>query len=120
MTQREVTREPVDCIMTDGTLVHGVEVTPARLVSDPGKIHTVPTKYMRDEWFGGFAEGLKGIDETDWDTIKANEGSFKAAYYSTNILHNVVDDIPLSMVEELKLAAFIPTVEEGLAAVHSS
>ena len=83
---------------------------------------------MRDEWFDGFAEGLKGIDETDWDTIKASEGSFKAAYYSTNIPHNVVDDIseaivsidrPLSMLEELRLAAFVPTVEEWLAAVHS-
>ena len=84
---------------------------------------------MRDEWFGGFTEGLKGINETDWDTIKASEGSFKAAYYSTNIPLNVVDviweaivsiDRPLSMVEELRLAAFIPTVEEWLAAVHSS
>ena len=49
MTQREVTREPEDCIMTDAKLVQGVEVTPAHLVSAPGDIHTVLTGYMRDE-----------------------------------------------------------------------
>ena len=84
---------------------------------------------MRDNWFGGFKEGLVGVDVTDMGTIRAREGASKAYYRQTDIFNDNIDRIweaivsvpcPSGMVEELKVAAAVPTVKEWLQMARNS
>ena len=119
-------RAPVDVVRFDERVVDGV-VQPERLVSDPEELHRQLSEHMRDNWFGGFEEGLVGVDVTNMDTIRASEGAFKAHYNQTDIPPNIIDIIweaivsvpcPVDMVAELKVAAAAPSVEEWLQTVR--